>query len=82
MLINPASARVSIQFVQIQSRITREQLPSLLAEANVIALSTASGKQTFYHVCRDIDVFLSDPSLQSNTSPWNNFSFIDCSRLV
>lgn len=80
MLVNPATARVSIQFVQIQNRITREQLSSMPAEANAISLTTESEKQTFHHVCRDIDVHLTDPTLQYNISPWNNFSFIDCKR--
>lgn len=80
MLVNPATSRVSIQFVQIHSRITREELPSMPIIANAITLSTSSGKQKFHHVCRDIDVPLSSDRPQSTTSPWNNFSYIDCKR--
>lgn len=81
MLLNPATARVAIQFVQVQSRITRDQVPQMPAEANAISLSTMrGGKQTFHHVCRDIETPLSPDAPKSSTAPWNDFTFIDCSR--
>ncbi|KAI1728390.1 protein pad-1 [Ditylenchus destructor] len=81
MLVNPATARVSIQFVQVASRITHEQLPIMPSEANAVSLTTECGKQTFHHVCRDIDVQVNN-SLLNPVSPWNNFSYIDCSSNV
>uniref|UniRef100_A0A915CMX1 Dopey N-terminal domain-containing protein n=1 Tax=Ditylenchus dipsaci TaxID=166011 RepID=A0A915CMX1_9BILA len=78
MLVNPATARVSIQFVQIAARITRDQLPLMPAEANAISMTIESGKQTFHHVCRDIDNRLTGAAPANSVSPWNNFSYIDC----
>lgn len=79
MLVNPASARVSIQFVQIDSRISCDQITSMPPEANAISFGTDS-KQKFHHICRDIDVKLPEESVQSNTSLLNNFTYIDCDR--
>lgn len=79
MLVNPASARVSIQFVQIDSRISRDQISSMPLEANAISFVTDS-KQKFYHICCDIDVKSPEESYQSNTSSWNDFTYIDCNR--
>jgi hypothetical protein len=49
------SFEVSIQFVQMWQRITQEQLPSLPANANCVSLTTVGGKQTFHHICTDVD---------------------------
>lgn len=80
MLVNPASARVSIQFVQIASRITREQLPLMPLEVNAVSLTTESGNQTFHHVCRDIDINTPNSQFQAREQTRNNFSYINCKR--
>ena len=79
MLLNPATARMSIQFVQIDSRITRLELPSMPIDANCVILSTINEKQKFYHVCKDNDVSPEDTitnrarELKYSTVPSNNF---------
>uniref|UniRef100_A0A1I7SHW5 Conserved secreted protein n=1 Tax=Bursaphelenchus xylophilus TaxID=6326 RepID=A0A1I7SHW5_BURXY len=80
MLLTPASARVSVQFVQIENRITKYQIPSLPEAVNAVSLTTVSGKQTFHHVCRDIDAPLDENRSCSATAPWNNFQFLDCTN--
>ncbi|KAI6208422.1 Protein pad-1 [Aphelenchoides besseyi] len=80
MLLTPASARVSMQAVQLEHRVTRDQVPSLPVDVNAVALQTVYSKQTFHHVCRDIDVPLEQGAPRSYNAPWNNFSFIDCTR--
>lgn len=81
MLVNPASARVSIQFVQIDSRISCNEINSMPFEANAVSFITDS-KQKFYHICNDIDAKLPEESVQSNAFSWNNFTYIDCNRFV
>uniref|UniRef100_A0A914HFY8 Dopey N-terminal domain-containing protein n=1 Tax=Globodera rostochiensis TaxID=31243 RepID=A0A914HFY8_GLORO len=71
MLLNPVTTRVSIQFVQMRKRVTREQLSSMPAEANCVALTTVSGKQTFHHVCTDVEQ-------RRHGNAWNNYSYVDC----
>lgn len=80
MLLTPASARVSIQHVQIESRTTRNDVPSLPDDVNAVSLTTSSDKQSFHHVCRDIDVPLSDKTKVNPAAPWNEFRFFDCTR--
>lgn len=83
MLLNPATARVSVHYVQVEKRITREQLASLPPEANVVTLKTIKNpQQTYHHVCRDIDVQVEqrDGEQSGQQAPWNNFSYIDCSN--
>lgn len=81
MLLTPATARVSIQHMQVEGRTTRSDVLSLPEDANSIALSTLSGKQHFHHVCRDIDVPLSQEKRVLNpAAPWNEFSYFDCTK--
>uniref|UniRef100_A0AC34Q1M5 Telomere length regulation protein TEL2 homolog n=1 Tax=Panagrolaimus sp. JU765 TaxID=591449 RepID=A0AC34Q1M5_9BILA len=56
MLLNPSTARVSIQYMQIQNRITNEQVKSMPKDINSLTLLTANGKQSFHHVCRDVSL--------------------------
>ena len=53
MLLNPATARVSIQYMTIQSRITNETIQSLPSDVNCLSLITANGRQAFHHVLHD-----------------------------
>ncbi|KAL3101676.1 hypothetical protein niasHT_024809 [Heterodera trifolii] len=91
MLLNPVTARVSIQFVQMQKRVTRDHLPSMPAEANCVALTTVSGKQTFHHVCTDVEQqrrhcgsggvreqMRNSVSSNKSGNSWYNYSFVDC----
>uniref|UniRef100_A0A1I8BMX9 Dopey_N domain-containing protein n=1 Tax=Meloidogyne hapla TaxID=6305 RepID=A0A1I8BMX9_MELHA len=55
MLLNPTTARVSIQFVEMSQRITQEQIPILPPEVNCVSLTTISGRHVFHHVCKDVD---------------------------
>jgi hypothetical protein len=80
MLLTPASARVSMQFLKVDGRTTRNDVPSLPDDVNVISLSTLTDKQNFNHVCRDIDVPLTDKSKVNPAAPWNEFTFFDCTK--
>lgn len=80
MLLTPASARVSIQFLKVDGRTTRSDVASLPEDVNAISLSTLTDKQNFNHVCRDIDVPLNDKSKVNPAAPWNDFTFFDCSK--
>uniref|UniRef100_A0A915MA78 Dopey N-terminal domain-containing protein n=1 Tax=Meloidogyne javanica TaxID=6303 RepID=A0A915MA78_MELJA len=55
MLLNPTTARVSIQFVEMSQRITQDQLSILPSEINCVSLTTISGRHVFHHVCKDVD---------------------------
>ena len=79
MLLPPATARVSIQFVQVENRATSAQLPALPADVNAVALATINGRQTFHHVCRDIDAPRRESAEQrrSAAAPWNDFEYLD-----
>jgi hypothetical protein len=55
MLANPATARVSIQYLSIKYRLTNHDIPSMPSDANCITLSTPNDKQHFYHICPDVD---------------------------
>ncbi|CAI4227638.1 unnamed protein product [Auanema sp. JU1783] len=50
MLMNPATARVSIQYLWKESKLTREQFSSLPSDASAVTLVTADGKQRLYHL--------------------------------
>lgn len=80
MLLTPATARVSIQFMEVDGRITQSEVPSLPEEVNAISLSSMTKKQFFNHVCRDIDVPLKDKSKVNPAAPWNEFTFFDCTK--
>jgi hypothetical protein len=79
MLVTPATARVSIQFLRVDGRTTRTDIPSLPEDVNMIALSTFSGKQNFHHVCRDIDAPLRN-QVVNPAAPWNEFTYFDCTK--
>ncbi|PAV55952.1 hypothetical protein WR25_06058 [Diploscapter pachys] len=50
MLMNPVTARISIQYVRLESRLTKERCPSLPADVSVVTLATADGKHRMFHV--------------------------------
>jgi hypothetical protein len=80
MLLTPATARVSIQFLKVEGRTTRLDVPTLPDDVNAIALSTVSDKQNFHHVCRDIDAPAQDRRIVNPAAPWNEFTFFDCTK--
>ncbi|KAE9552234.1 hypothetical protein FO519_004543 [Halicephalobus sp. NKZ332] len=67
MLLNPATARVSIQYMQIQNRITKESVKSMPFDVNTLTLVSANGKQAFHHVCRDVTTLMDNaPNIPVN----------------
>jgi hypothetical protein len=56
-------------------RITNEQLASLPEGANCISLTTVSGKQTFHHVCKDIDSQKQQSPAHRNENSWSDYRF-------
>uniref|UniRef100_A0A7E4ZT10 Dopey_N domain-containing protein n=1 Tax=Panagrellus redivivus TaxID=6233 RepID=A0A7E4ZT10_PANRE len=54
ILMNPATSRVSIQYLQLNARITRDELKSIPADVNSLVLETVKSNQMFHHVCRDV----------------------------
>jgi hypothetical protein len=79
ILLNPATARVSLQYLHIQSRITHETMPILPKEVNAISLATPNLKQNFHHVCKE-----TSGKVEFRHSPSENgsrdFKFIDCCK--
>ncbi|CAK5085521.1 unnamed protein product [Meloidogyne enterolobii] len=70
MLLNPTTARVSIQFVEMSQRITQDQLSILPSEINCVSLTTISGRHVFHHVCKDVDK--QQPNTYINCDPFKN----------
>lgn len=53
MLLNPATARISIQYLGIQTRLTKETIKKMPDDVNCISLITESGRQSLHHVLHD-----------------------------
>uniref|UniRef100_A0A914Q1A8 Telomere length regulation protein TEL2 homolog n=1 Tax=Panagrolaimus davidi TaxID=227884 RepID=A0A914Q1A8_9BILA len=53
MLLNPSTSRVSIQYMTIDSRLTKETIKSMPSDINCLSLVTANGRQVFQHVLHD-----------------------------
>ncbi|KJH53289.1 Dopey protein [Dictyocaulus viviparus] len=49
MLMNPVTARISIQYVWQEARLSKEQFPSMPQDVSVVTLVTHDGKQRLYH---------------------------------
>ncbi|CAD6184431.1 unnamed protein product [Caenorhabditis auriculariae] len=50
MLMNPVTARISIQYVRQESKMTRETCPTLPSGVSAVTMITADGKQRLYHI--------------------------------
>ncbi|WKX89869.1 hypothetical protein Q1695_009037 [Nippostrongylus brasiliensis] len=49
MLMNPVTARISIQYVWQEARLSREQFSLMPSDVSVVTLVTSDGKQRLYH---------------------------------
>lgn len=49
MLMNPVTARISIQYVWQEARLTKEQFSSMPSDVSIVTLVTSDGKQRLYH---------------------------------
>ncbi|KIH63853.1 hypothetical protein ANCDUO_05842 [Ancylostoma duodenale] len=49
MLMNPVTARISIQYIFQEARLCRDQFSSLPSDVSVVTLVTSDGKQRLYH---------------------------------
>ncbi|EPB67077.1 Dopey protein [Ancylostoma ceylanicum] len=49
MLMNPVTARISIQYIFQEARLCRDQFSSLPNDVSVVTLVTSDGKQRLYH---------------------------------
>ncbi|KAJ1356118.1 hypothetical protein KIN20_013768 [Parelaphostrongylus tenuis] len=49
MLMNPVTARISIQYVWQEARLSKEQFSSMPPDVSVVTLVTHDGKQRLYH---------------------------------
>ncbi|VDM53042.1 unnamed protein product [Angiostrongylus costaricensis] len=49
MLMNPVTARISIQYVWQEARLSKEQFSSMPPDVSVVTLVTLDGKQRLYH---------------------------------
>ncbi|VDN03566.1 unnamed protein product [Thelazia callipaeda] len=59
MLLNPSVSRVSIQYLNMQSRMNKEKLSSMPSGICSITLLTESGHQSLHHLCEDVSVAVS-----------------------
>uniref|UniRef100_A0A1I7XQM3 TFG domain-containing protein n=1 Tax=Heterorhabditis bacteriophora TaxID=37862 RepID=A0A1I7XQM3_HETBA len=50
MLMNPVTARISIQYVRQEVRLARDQFPSMPVGVSAVTLVTSDGKQRLYHI--------------------------------
>ena len=50
LLMNPVTSRVSIQYLRRESKLTREQVPTLPPGVSVVTLVAVDGKQRLYHM--------------------------------
>ncbi|XGW24975.1 hypothetical protein V3C99_006429 [Haemonchus contortus] len=49
MLMNPVTARISIQYVWQEARLSKDQFSSMPPDVSVVTLVTSDGKQRLYH---------------------------------
>ncbi|KAK6059772.1 Dopey protein [Cooperia oncophora] len=49
MLMNPVTARISIQYVWQEARLTKDNFSSMPSDVSVVTLVTSDGKQRLYH---------------------------------
>ncbi|MFH4975517.1 hypothetical protein AB6A40_002226 [Gnathostoma spinigerum] len=54
MLLNPTTARISIQYISMHSRLSKEQLPNMPPGLCAVSLVTESGRQSLHHLCEDV----------------------------
>nr|CAD2168686.1 unnamed protein product [Meloidogyne enterolobii] len=80
MLLNPTTARVSIQFVEMSQRVTQDQLSILPSEINCVSLTTISGRHVFHHVCKDVDK--QQPNTYINCDPFKNLWISGLNQLL
>lgn len=54
MLLNPTTARISIQYLSVHNRLNREQITSMPPGICAITLLTEGGRHSLHHLCEDV----------------------------
>lgn len=65
MLMNPVTARISIQYIRQESKMTPEQCQAIPNDVAAVTLMTIDGKQRLYHVT-------GQPAVSQNSSPYDS----------
>lgn len=71
MLMNPVTARISIQYIRQETKMTQEECAAIPANVSAVTLMTIDGKQRLYHVTNQSALSTNSTSLaDSSESPW------------
>ncbi|EFO95710.1 CRE-PAD-1 protein, partial [Caenorhabditis remanei] len=68
MLMNPVTARISIQYIRQETKMTQEECGAIPANVSAVTLMTIDGKQRLYHVTNQPALSTNSTSLDSASS--------------
>ncbi|VDM23892.1 unnamed protein product [Toxocara canis] len=56
ILLNPTTARISIQYLSMHNRITKEQIASMPVGMSAVTLLAEGGRHSLHHLCEDLSL--------------------------